>query len=69
LFLDGKPLHRGSFEAGSIEQEGLATLECHLPRVSRVRAIRVPPIGDVGSRILVCTDASLPASEVVSIAG
>lgn len=64
LFLDGKPLHRAGFEAAAIEQGGLPTLMCHLPRVSRVRAIRL-----ADGRILVCTDADLPAGEVVSIFG
>lgn len=68
LFLDGRPLHRAAFEAASVDQDGLATLECHLPRVSRVRAIRVPPAGDGSSRILVCTDPAVPAREMVSIA-
>ncbi len=63
LFLDGTPLHRAAFEQAATDDAGLPALMCHLPRVSRVRAIRA------NGRILVCTDAELAAADVVSIFG
>ena len=69
LFLDGTPLHRTVFDAAGVEQDGLVSLECQLPRVCRVRAVRVPRQGDAVRRILVCSDVSLPVAEVASIVG
>jgi hypothetical protein len=69
LFVDGVPLYRAAFEAASAEENGLAVLSCHLPRVCRVRAVVVADDGPSGRRILVSSNPELAATEVVRLAG
>lgn len=69
LFLHDKPLHKGAFTDAATEADGLQTLVCHLPRVSGVRAVWVPPEGDRKRRILVSSNADLSPSTIAKIAG
>jgi hypothetical protein len=68
LFLDGTPVHKGTWDSSAASLDGYSTLSCHLPRVAPVRAILVPPDGAAKRLIILCSDLELPPSEVVAIA-
>ncbi len=68
LFLDGTPVHKGSWDDAAEALDGYSTLSCHLPRVSRVRAVVVPPTGGGKRLIVLSSDLDLPPSEAVAIA-
>jgi hypothetical protein len=66
LFLDGKPAHKTMF---TTPEGGLPFLDCHLPRMARVRAwLAPPPSGEGRAWVLVCSDPELPGEEVLAIA-
>ena len=67
LFLDGVPLHRSSFEAAASTAGDFAVLSCQLQRVCPVQAVVVEQDG-TSRRILVSSDRSMSAPEVVRLA-
>ena len=68
LFLNGTPLHKGTWAEAATEADGLQTATCHLPRVAPVRAVFVPAGGDFDRRILVCSRTDLGPTEIVALA-
>ena len=66
LFLDGVPLHRSAFEAAARAEGDHSVLSCQLQRVCRVQALLVDQ-GSDARRILVCSDDSIPSSEVLRL--
>jgi len=68
LFLDAKPVHKGTWEEAATQRDGYSTLSCHLPRAAPVRAILVPAHDGEARRIIVTSDLELAPSEAVEIA-
>ncbi|MCO4768928.1 MAG: hypothetical protein KDA24_02790 [Deltaproteobacteria bacterium] len=62
LFLDNAPLHGQSFKEAATADGDLLWLDCHLPRVARVRAVRVPV--PEGRRIVLGSDREASASSI-----
>ena len=67
LFLDNTPVHKQLFMDRSEEQGELRILDCHLPRVSRVRAVLVPASGAAPRRILVSSSQELSGEQIVAL--
>lgn len=68
LFLDGVPLHRGTWDSGATTDGGTTRLECQLPRVAPVVAVWVPAEGERPRRILCASLLDLGAAEIVQVA-
>lgn len=66
LFLENNPLHKQLFIERSTEEGALRVLDCHLPRVSRVRAVLVPA-GDAPRRIVVSSARDLTGAQIVAL--
>jgi len=67
LFLDNAPLHKAAFAERSTDTPDGAWLDCHLPRVGRVRAVMV--VRPEGRRILLSSDRSASAGDIVKAFG
>ena len=68
LFVENVPLHRAKFDELASDDEGHACLDCHLPRVARVRAVVLAPEGDAKRRILVTSERDMNPAAVVALA-
>jgi len=64
LFLDNAPLHKAAFLERSTDDGGLRWLDCHLPRVGRVRLVWVQQ-GDQ-RRLVLGSDQSASASTLAA---
>jgi hypothetical protein len=64
LFLDNAPLHKQSFLDHAAPEGDLRVLDCHLPRVGRVRAVWVPEAD--GRRIVVGSDRTASAASLAT---
>jgi len=67
LFLENTPIHKQLFQERATNEGGLAVLDCHLPRVSRVRAVLVPATEASGRRILVSSSRTLTAPQILGL--
>lgn len=67
LFLDNTPVHKQLFADRASEEGDLLVLDCHLPRVSRVRAVLVPATQTEARRILVSSSRELRGEEIVAL--
>jgi hypothetical protein len=67
LFLDNTPVHKQLFMDRSHEQGTLRILDCHLPRVSRVRAVLVPGSATAPRRILVSSSRELSGEQILTL--
>ena len=63
LFLDNAPLHEAAFAERAARQGELEWLDCHLPRVGRVRAIR--SVSGDNNTIVLGSDRDATASTIV----
>ena len=66
LFLDNSPLHTAGFEERASGEGAVRWLDCHLPRVGRVRAVRVQEDG--GKRIIVGSDREAEPAALLAVA-
>ena len=64
LFLNNAPLHKQAFMESSTEEGSLRWLDCHLPRVARVRAVWVPE-GE-GRLLAVGSDRDASAADIAA---
>lgn len=64
LFLDNAPLHKQAFLERATEEGSLRWLDCHLPRVARVRAVWVPE-GE-GRTLAVGSDRDASAQDIAA---
>jgi len=69
LLFDNLPLHRATWNAAAIQQDGHATLVCQLPRVARVLGVELHPAEGRSCRILVSSDIEISVGELVEKAG
>lgn len=67
LFLENAPLHKGLFAERATDAPEGAWLDCHLPRVGRVRAVMV--LRPEGRRIILSSDQSASAGDIVKAFG
>lgn len=68
LFVDGVPVHRGSWEAMAQHIGGFSVAECQLPRVAPVRVVVVPAEGDRPRRVLATSVLDLSPTALVRLA-
>ncbi len=64
LFLDNTPVHKALFDERSAADGDLRVLDCHLPRVSRVRAVLVPATEGTARRILLSSSKELGGEQI-----